>query len=211
MNTSNNNKKTHKLSRYLYEDTKIPNVKKIVNCSGGYMAIMNFGIMNLFNDKTGEFKRKSYIKYKVTDKLSDARALVRFADECRAKSSSIEEINAALSHSTVDGMVNAIGISAKTVTEMLEGFKRSNRYLNLSLNYRDHYRNYMNHLVVYFGKRLPSDISTVDIENYFRFLLEKGSLSKASKNKSNHRGISVNTVSKHKMSDGELQSGVTAN
>lgn len=163
-------------------ESGIYRVKK--NGKVNYVAVCDYGRQPKLDKKTGKMLMKQ-IKTELTfDTLKEAR-------QARADAVSVRKVG-----------VNTSGITSTKFSDVMVDFKNSERYKDLDESYQSHFNNYINHLIDYFGEMDVAEISTVDMENYYTYQLERGNLDTAKKNKdgtvNKKEGISINTVQKHK-------------
>ena len=167
----------------MYENTNYAGIKKLLG-KPGYVAVLDYGRQPRVDKKTGKMVIKQIKKQKHFDTLKEARQAMAEAAMERKMGS------------------NTSGIRSTKFSDMTEDFKKSERYKNLEENYRKHYDNYINHFIDFFGEMEVSKISVIDMENYYRFQMERGNLNTAKKNKdgtvNKKEGITINTVQKHK-------------
>lgn len=149
-----------------------------------YKAVCDYGRQPKRDKKTGEIMMKQ-VKTELTFKtLKEAR-------EARAEAVLIRSAGA-----------DARVASSKKFCDAVEDYKRSERYKSFSGSYQDHMVNYMNHMVDFFKDMEADKISVVDMEAYYAYQLESGSLNTAKGDKEGEAckkgGITVNTLPKHK-------------
>lgn len=149
-----------------------------------YVAVCDYGRQPSLDKATG----KVFFKQKKTE-----RVFITLKEARMAKSDAVLRRKIG---------TNTSAISSTKFCDVVEDFKKSERYKDLDESYQDHFSNYINHLVDFFGNMEVSEISMVDMENYYKYQLNRGNLSSAKKNRdgsvSKKEGISINTVSKHK-------------
>lgn len=171
------------MKKDMYKETKYPGIKELLDGSG-YVAVLDYGRQSRLDKKTGKFVIKQVKTQKRFKTLKEARQAVAEAETAR-------KVGA-----------NTSGIKSTKFSDMVEDFKKSERYKGLDDNYRKHYDNYINHFVDFFHDTDVRDISVVDMENYYHFQMERGNLITAKKNKdgtvNKKEGITINTVQKHK-------------
>lgn len=171
------------MKKEMYKDTKYVGIKELLDGSG-YVAILDYGRQPRLDKKTGKYIMKQVKTQKKFSTLREAR-------QARAEALSSKDIG-----------VNSSGIKSRKFSDVVIDFQNNERYTNLDESYQDHFRNYINHMVDFFGDRDVRGISVVDMEKYYEYQLKRGNLDSAKKNKdgsvSKKEGISVNTVHKHK-------------
>nr|WP_308626157.1 hypothetical protein [uncultured Eisenbergiella sp.] len=149
-----------------------------------YVVVCDYGRQPRLDIKTGKMLLKQVKTERMVSSLAEARLLKAEAVKIR------------------NTKMNTSDIRSMKFSDMVLKFKESERYKDLDESYQDHFDNYINHFVDYFGDMDVSKISVIDMENYYRYQMERGNLASAKKNKdgtvSKKEGISVNTVSKHK-------------
>lgn len=171
------------MKKEMYKDTKYPGIKELLDGSG-YVAILDYGRQPKLDKATGKYILKQSKTQKKFSTLREAR-------QARAEAISSRNIG-----------VNSSGIKSRKFSDVVIDFQNNERYTNLDESYQDHFRNYINHMVDFFGDRDVRGISVVDMEKYYEYQLKRGNLDSAKRNKdgsvSKKEGISVNTVHKHK-------------
>lgn len=149
-----------------------------------YVAVCDYGRQPKLDRKTGQM----LMKQKKTELTFDTLKMAR-----QAKATAV--------HVRKIGM-NTSSISSTKFCDVVEDFKKCQRYNVLDDSYKDHFNNYINHLVDFFGDMDVNEISIIDMENYYAYQMNRGNLASAKKNKdgtiSKKEGISINTISKHK-------------
>ena len=149
-----------------------------------YIAVCDYGRQPKLDRKTGKMLLKQ-----VKTELS----FLTLKEARKAKADAVKARSIA---------VNTSGIRSKKFCDAVEDFKNSSRYRELDKSYQDHFINYINHMVDFFGEREVDTISVVDMDNYYVYQLERGNLDSAKRNKdgtvNKKEGISVNTLAKHK-------------
>lgn len=170
---------------YEYVDTPNEGIKKIVSKQGGYLVFLDYGRKLKINKKTGKQEYKQDKTARRVETEAEAKKLRREAEMMRE------------------------GIDPKThkvkkilFKDMIEEYKQSQRYLELTPSYQDHVDNHIRHLLDYMADMETCKITTIDIENYYAFQLNKGNLmdkQRVEKGKQKKRkGLCVNTLGKHK-------------
>lgn len=158
--------------------------KAVKNNVVRYVAVCDYGRQQKLDKKTGTWKWKQTKTELVFQTLKEARG-------ARAEAVRIREIGA-----------NTSGIGSKRFCDVMEAFKKSERYKSLDESYQDYFDNYIRHFVDFFGETEVDKISVVDIENYYAYQMERGNLACAKRNKdgtvSKKEGISINTLAKHR-------------
>lgn len=171
------------MKKETYRETKYAGIKELLDGSG-YVAVLYYGRQPRLEKKTGKFVMKQIKTQKRFKTLKEARQAMAEAEMARKVGT------------------NTSGIKSVKFSDMTEDFKGSERYKGLDDNYRKHYDNYINHFVDFFGDTDVRNISVIDMENYYRFQLERGNLITAKKNMdgtvNKKEGITINTVQKHK-------------
>ena len=177
--------KIKKSGAYDYIDTPNEGIKKIVSKQGGYLVFLDYGRKLKLNKKTGKQEYKQDKTAKRVETEAEAKKLRREAEMIR------EGIDP-----------NTHKVKKILFKDMVEEFKQSSRFIELTGSYQDHIENHIRHIIDYMGDMEPCKITTIDIENYFNFQLNKGNLmakQRVKKGKQKKReGISVNTLCKHK-------------
>lgn len=151
------------MKKEMYRETKYAGIKELLDGSG-YVAVLDYGRQPRLEKKTGKFVMKQIKTQKRFKTLKEARQAMAEAEMARKVGT------------------NTSGIRSVKFSDMTEDFKGSERYKGLDDNYRKHYDNYINHFVDFFGDTDVRDISVIDMENYYRFQLERGNLVTAKKN-----------------------------
>lgn len=199
-NYSNNNVATEvvKVGNYECERTNTPNVFKVLSHRGGYLARCNYGKVEKISKKDGTKKVVNELTYKIVPSKTEAKRLVTEADNIRLQKK--------------QGIIPVTQTAIKekvTLKNVIDDFKQDKFYLELSGNYQLHYDNYCNHILDFMAHKEPKDITVSDIEEYYQYQLTRGNLSTAKRNKdgniskkevteNNPKGLSVNTIAKHK-------------
>ena len=187
-----------KVGNYECETTKIQNIFKILSHKGGYLVRCNYGRVEKISKKDGTKKVVNEVTLKVVSSMTEARKLLLEAENIRLQRR--------------DGIVPVTQPAIKekiTLRHVVDDFKKDRAYTELTANYQLHYDNYCRHILEFMGYREPKTITVVDIEDYYEYLLKRGSLATAKRNKdgsiskkeitcTNPEGLSVNTISKHK-------------
>ncbi len=186
-------KEIKKINGYKCIETGNEGIFKIVDGKGGYLVRLDYGREMRIDKKTNTYKLKQVKTNKRVDTEREAKQLKREAEEIRLKRKNGEDIPV---------------IKKMTMREVVEEFKHSERYKELGDSYKDHYDNYLRHMLDYFGDFEPSKITTINIEDYYAYQRERGnrmpirnkdgSVSKKIISKTNPKGISINTLHKHK-------------
>ena len=190
--------KKQKVGNYECETTKVPGIYKILSHKGGYLARCNYGRVEKISKKDGTKKLTNEVTLKVVPTMTEAKKLLSEAENIRLQRR--------------DGAVPITQPVLKekiTLRHVVDDFKKDRAYTNLSANYQMHYDNFCRHIIEFMGYREPKTITVVDIEEYYEYLLKRGSLATAKRNKdgsiskkevtrTNPEGLSVNTISKHK-------------
>lgn len=187
-----------RVGNYECETTKFPNIFKISNYNGGFLVRCNYGRIEKISRKDGTKKMTSEITLRVVESMAEARKLFAEAENIRMKRKSGDVV------STQPMVKEKISLH-----DVMEAFKEDRMYLDLSDNYRIHYDNYIRHIDEFMGYKNPKTITVNDIEDYYNYLLKRGNLSTAKRNKdgtiskkvisaTNPEGLSVNTIGKHK-------------
>ena len=184
--------KPRKVGSYTCVPTKTTGVFKVVEeGKSGYVAVLDYGKRYIIDQKTGKRELKPYRTRKHAQSFEEAVQLRAEADRERYNKK----------RGIVSDVIHHNKCNPK-FSDLIEDFKRSQRYLELALSNRVHYDNYMKHMIDYFGDTEPKNITVVDIENYFIYQRDRGNLASAKRNKdgsiSKKEGISINTLAKHK-------------
>lgn len=170
---------------YEYVDTPNEGIKKIVSKQGGYLVFLDYGRKLKINKKTGkqEYKQDKTARRVKTE--AEAKKLRREAEMIR------EGIDP-----------NTHKVKKILFKQMVEEYKQSQRYLGLTQSYQEHVDNHIKHLLDFMADMEPCKITTIDIENYYNFQLNKGNLLDKQKvengKQKKRKGLSVNTLGKHK-------------
>lgn len=187
------NKEIKNINGYKCIETGNEGIFKIVDGKGGYLVRLDYGREMRMDKKTNTYKLKQVKTNKRVNTEREAKQLKREAEEIRLRRKNGETIPV---------------IKKVTMKEVVEEFKQSKRYKELGDSYKDHYDNYMRHMLDYFGDFEPSKITTINIEDYYAYQRKRGnrmpirnkdgSVSKKIISKTNPKGISINTLHKHK-------------
>lgn len=171
--------------KYRYVDTEFPGIKKVVSHQGGFLVTLDYGKTLKPNKNTGqlEWKQQKTTKHVSTEK--EAKILRAEAEIIRSK-----------------GANDRVMPKKILFKQVVEEYFQSSDWKELSQQKKDHYKNYFRHMQDFFANMEPKNITRLDIDNYYKFQLERGKRSTAKKNKdgciSKKEGISVNTLHKHK-------------
>lgn len=175
-------------------DTK--GIKKIVNVSGGtyhetgeYLVKLNYGLVPTYDKKLQKMVQKEKRTSKVAHSWTEAKTLLRDAESVRSG----------------ERKYTPAGITFDIV---VNDFMESQFFKELSDNYRSHYKNYIRHFCDYFCGMEISKITKNTIEQYYDFQMNSGKRCKNTLTKEgminrkllpvDGKGISVNTIKKHK-------------
>ncbi|MBD5508859.1 MAG: hypothetical protein HDR05_12650 [Lachnospiraceae bacterium] len=185
------------INTYQCVETGNQGIFKVVDNRGGYIVRLDYGRILKLDKGTNTFKLKQDKTIRHVDTEREAKQLRREAEEIRIKRKKGELLDSSNSK-----------IIKITMEKVISDFKKSTRYNELGDSYKDHYDNYLRHILSYFKDFEPSKVTTIDIENYFNYQRTRGNLSTAKKkdgtvnkkmvSKYNEKGISVNTLRKHK-------------
>ena len=156
-------KEIKKINGYKCIETSNEGIFKIVDDKGGYLVRLDYGREMRIDKKTNTYKLKQVKTNKRVDTEREAKQLKREAEEIRLKRKNGETIPI---------------IKKITMKEVVEEFKQSERYKNLGDSYKDHYDNYLRHMLDYFGDFEPGKITTINIEDYYAYQRERGNRSK---------------------------------
>lgn len=186
-----NEQKIRRCGPYDYVDTPNEGIKRIVSKQGGYLVFLDYGRVLKIDKKTGKREWKQHKTSKRVETEAEAKKLRREAEDIR-------EGKDVVTHKP----------KKVTMDEVVEAFKQSERYLDLGDSYQEHYANYLNHILDYFKEFEPAKITVIDIENYYQYQRTRGNLLSSKKkdgtvnkkmiSRTNPKGISVNTLGKHK-------------
>ena len=170
-----------KTSKYSYIDTNNEGIKKVVSHQGGWLVFCDYGYEMRPNKHTGvmEKKRRQSIRHTKTE--AEAKKLKREADDIREKEDP-------------EGYKNR-KIKFK---DMLEEYKESPRFSSLDEDYQIHKLNHFNHILDFFADYEPKKITVINIEQYYKFQLEHGNRKVSTNGTVIDKGISINTISKHR-------------
>lgn len=176
-------KKEKKVGSYKVETTRYSGIYKILD-KPGYVVILNYGKKLVIDKKNGKQQYKLVQSSKKVDSIEEAKKL------------QAEVVNNRLTDTEHIKYIDA------TFNEVIPEFINSMRYTELGDSYRQHYDNYINHFKDFFGEIKVSAISTITVEEYFKYEKARGCLGCAHKNKdgsiSKKENISINTLHKHK-------------
>lgn len=198
---SDNEKKSSveivRVGKYECERTRHANIFKVVGFDSKYVVRCNYGKVEKIDKKKGVKKEVNEITLKIVYTLNEAKELIRKADEIR--------------QDRKEGINLPMEIINKKITlkDAIEDFKQDSMFTDLTKNYQMHYMNYFNHIIDFFGYKEPRKVKVTDIEDYYQYQLKHGNLlyakrkedgkvSKKVVTESNARGLSVNTLGKHK-------------
>lgn len=166
---------------------------KIVDNRGGYLVRLDYGREMRFDEKKHKYMLKQVKTNKRVKTETEAKRLKREAEEIREKRKRGETV----------GVIQKI-----TMEQVIEEFKLSNRYTELGYSYKGIIDNHLKHFLTQFKDFEPQRITVVDIEKYFEYLLtngrmetikrKDGTMSKKVEFAENPKGISINTIYKHK-------------
>lgn len=170
---------------------------EIVN-KKGYLVRLDYGRVLKLDKKTSKYQYKQDKTNKKVDTLKEALKLRAEAVIIREKRKNGEEIQ-------IDSDKS---IHKVTMSDVIDDFKESIRYMEMSDSYKNFVNNYSKHILDYFAGFEPSRITSVDVEKYFLYQREFGKSKSpksngGTKNKQVERlnkpnGISINTIYKHK-------------
>lgn len=186
-----------KVGRYECERTRYANIFKVIGADNKYVVRCYFGKVEKINKKTGVKQLVNDITLKVVGSLTEAKQLIQRAEEIKED------------RKEGAGIPECVGIKKVTLNDVMCDFKLDGMYTDLTENYKMHYDNCFNHISDFMGYKEPRKITVSDIEDYYNYQLERGNLIGTKRRKdgqvskkeildSNPKGISVNTLSKHK-------------
>ena len=144
-------KEIKNINGYKCIETGNEGIFKIVDGKGGYLVRLDYGREMRMDKKTNTYKLKQVKTNKRVNTEREAKQLKREAEEIRLRRKNGETIPV---------------IKKVTMKEVVEEFKQSKRYKELGDSYKDHYDNYMRHMLDYFGDFEPSKITTINIIVY---------------------------------------------
>lgn len=170
-----------KTSRYSYIDTNNEGIKKVVSHQGGWLAFCDYGFELRPNKNTGVMEKKRRQSIRHTETEAEAKKLKREADTIREQDDP-------------EGYKNR----KIRFIDMLEEYKQSPRFASLDEDYQIHKLNHFNHILDFFENYEPKKITVVNIEQYYMFELEHGNRKIGKDGKIEDKGISINTISKHR-------------
>lgn len=170
-----------KTSKYSYIDTNNEGIKKVVSHQGGWLAFCDYGFELRPNKKTGIMEKKRRQSIKHTETEAEAKKLKREADNIRENGDPEEYKNRKIKF-----------------IDMLEEYKESPRFSSLDEDYQIHKMNHFNHILDFFENYEPKKITVVNIEQYYQFQLKHGNRKVGKDGKIEDKGISINTISKHR-------------
>lgn len=177
---------------YDYIDTRNEGIKRVVSNQGGYLVFLDYG-------KVYKLNRKTNIKQLKSDKTIKHVNTEAEAKQLRAEA---EEIRKRRKEEGPEAYIQTHKQSKVTLSAAIKDFKTNGIYRDFTENYQEHYDNYLRHAEDYLGDIEPCKITTIDINNYYRYQLDRGQLPISKKNKdgtvNKKEGICVNTVGKHK-------------
>lgn len=171
---------------YDFIDTSNEGIKKVVSKQGGYLVFLDYGRVLKTNKRTGlkELKQDKTIKRVNSEaeakKLKAEAELIRKQRREKGPEASLETHKA----------------SKITMEQVVKNFKAEGEYRDMSVDYQMHFDNYCNHILDYFRDFEPCKITTIDIENFFKYQLENGCL--YDNRVGAEKGLSINTLGKHK-------------
>ena len=196
INENDNNIKM--INGYKCIETGTQGIFKVIGNRSGYIVRLDYGRTLKLDKKTNKFRLKQDKTIKHVETEREAKNLKRQADEIREKRRKGESVS----------KQEIIKKEKVTMEDVINDFKESTRYKELGDSYKDHYDNYLNHILDYFKDFEPSKITSIDIENYYEYQRTRGNLTSSRKkdgtvnkkmiSRSNEEGISINTLRKHK-------------
>lgn len=166
-----------KIGNYKCVATKSQGIYKITEGKSGYIAVVDYGSVEVLDKKTGKFvkkRKKSTRRFETFDEAFAFRT----------------NINANKTYGFKKGM---------TLEGAINDYKKSTRYIDrISGSQQQHYDNYFRHVIAALGEIEPRDISVARMEEYFKYLLENGSREKKKGHEEETKGLSINSIGKHK-------------
>lgn len=193
-----------RIGKYDCTTTSTPNLFKINRERGGYVARCNYGRREKVDEKLGQLKTVNEVTLKVVETLSEGKKLLQEAERIRYMRR--EDINYRV----------AAPVSRQvTLDDVMAAFKKDKKYQEMSMAYKTHYDNYFRHFSDFMGHKDPKTIRVEEIEAYYDFQLKYGNLDIVHRDDhgeiirdeeyyEKRRGISVNTLPKHKTALKEL-------
>lgn len=166
-----------KVGCYKCVPTKTQNIYKIVDGKPGYVASVDYGVSEVIDVQTGKFIKK---------RKKTTRRFDTYEKACAFKIS----VGADKANGFKKGM---------TLAGAIDNYKNSARYLDrLSASQQQHYDNYFRHVIDALGDIEPKEISVARMEEYFKYLLNHGSREKKRGLEQQTKGLSINSIGKHK-------------
>lgn len=184
---SSENIRTKRCGGYEYVPTKYEGIKEIVNSSiKGYLVSLDYGKKNVYDTEKKCWIKKQNKSVKRVDTISEAKALRFEAEEIRRGQN-----------------VRVVPSKNLTLGDAITNYMNTIAFENLSPTYRQSQRNIFKHVTDYFNmvgnNKLPSNITTQDIERYFEWQKKQGNRNPVKKGeKGEKQGVSINTLHKHK-------------
>lgn len=172
---------------YEYIPTKYEGIKEIVNSNiKGYLVSLDYGKKDVYDSDKKCWVKKQNKSVKRVDTISEAKALRFQAEEIRRGQN-----------------VKVVVNKKMTLGDVITEYMQTPSFDNLSPTYRQSQRNILKHVTDYFNivgnNKLPSKITTQDIERYFEWQKEQGNRLPVKKDgKKEKQGVSINTLHKHK-------------
>lgn len=193
-----------KIGKYDCTTTSTPNLFKINREKGGYVVRCNYGRCDKIDEKLGKLKTVSEVTLRVVETISEGKKLLQDAERIR--------------YMRRDNINCRVATPVKrqiTLDDVIEAFKKDKKYQEMSSSYQIHYDNYFRHFSDFMGHKDPKAIRVEEIEAYYDYELKYGNLDNVKRDdegkiirddeyNEKRRGLSVNTLPKHKTALKEL-------
>lgn len=168
-------------------DTEYKGIKRVVSHHGGFVVHLDYGeVYKVKKDGTRVLGRDKTVLH--VDKLSEARELQASAVDIRKKRK----------ESGPEAVISTTKKIKITVKDAIEMYKKEGAYADDSSDGQIHADNHLNHIIDYMGDYEPARVTIQDIINYFNYQLQYGYLIYKNDKRVAEKGISVNTLGKHK-------------